>query len=102
MTEFKIGDKVKIIENTNGSANNIGDVAVITEVDSLRYVVRVKVQGGKKWDNWSRMNEIELYEEPKDAPSNLYDPTELARIAMAYGIVITVQAGDITVTYDGT
>ena len=30
MTKFKVGDKVKIVENSSESANNVGEIGVIT------------------------------------------------------------------------
>ena len=33
MTKFKVGDKVKIVENSSESANNVGEIGVITIMD---------------------------------------------------------------------
>ena len=32
MTKFKVGDKVKIVENSSESANNVGEIGVITTI----------------------------------------------------------------------
>lgn len=60
--KFKVGDKVRIINNTNQSNNQIGDEGIIVEVafagDQRGY--RVEVEDGKTWGNWSSQEEIEL------------------------------------------
>lgn len=60
--KFKVGDKVRIINNTNQSNNQIGDEGIIVEVtfagDQRGY--RVEVEDGKNWGNWSSQEEIEL------------------------------------------
>jgi hypothetical protein len=60
--KFNVGDKVRIIKNTNSSNNKIGDEGIITEIafagDQRGY--RVEVEGGKHWGNWSAQDEIEL------------------------------------------
>jgi hypothetical protein len=60
--KFKVGDKVRIINNTNQSNNQIGDEGIIVEItfagDQRGY--RVEVEDGKTWGNWSSQEEIEL------------------------------------------
>ena len=41
MTEFKVGDKVKIVENSTGSDNVVGEIGVITYVDESNCFVEV-------------------------------------------------------------
>lgn len=41
MTEFKVGDKVKIVENLSYSANVVGEIGVITYVDKGSCFVEV-------------------------------------------------------------
>ena len=41
MTKFKVGDKVKIVENSSYSANRVGEIGVITSVDSVLCFVEV-------------------------------------------------------------
>ncbi len=60
--KFKVGDRVRIINNINESNNQIGDEGIITDVifigDQRGY--RVEVEDGKTWGNWSSQEEIEL------------------------------------------
>ena len=60
--KFKVGDKVRIINNTNQSNNQIGDEGISVEItfagDQRGY--RVEVEDGKTWGNWSSQEEIEL------------------------------------------
>ena len=46
MTKFKVGDKVKIVENSSKSANNVGEIGVVTFVDESKCIVEV-VKGRK-------------------------------------------------------
>ena len=41
MTKFKVGDKVKIVENSTGSANKVGEIGVITVTDYSNCFVEV-------------------------------------------------------------
>jgi len=53
---IKVGDMVRIIENTSASCNKVGDVGEVVELcDS---VARVQVDGGGIMANWSELNEI--------------------------------------------
>lgn len=62
MTVFKIGDKVKIVENLSGSANKVGEIGVITCADESSCFVEV-VMGRKGC--YHVHNDLELVTEPK-------------------------------------
>ena len=46
MTKFKVGDKVKIVENSSYSVNKVGEIGVVTCVDEITCLVEV-VKGRK-------------------------------------------------------
>ena len=46
MTKFKVGDKVKIVENSSYSVNKVGEIGVVTYVDEITCFVEV-VKGRK-------------------------------------------------------
>lgn len=58
--EFKIGDRVKL-EKSSG-VNKVGDIGVITEIDSEDSTYRVDCGNGNRC-NWSYFEELELVEE---------------------------------------
>ena len=62
MTVFKVGDKVKIIENSSRSANAVGEIGVITSVDSVLCFVEV-VKG--RTECYHLHSDLELVTEPK-------------------------------------
>ena len=62
MTKFKVGDKVKIIENSSHSANAVGEIGVITSVDSVLCFVEV-VKG--RTGCYHLHSDLELVTEPK-------------------------------------
>ena len=41
MNKFKIGDKVKIVKNSSGSANKVGEIGVVTCEDEVTCFVEV-------------------------------------------------------------
>ena len=41
MTKFKVGDKVKIVKNSSGSDNAVGEIGAITHLDSCDCFVEV-------------------------------------------------------------
>ena len=41
MTKFKVGDKVKIVKNSSGSANKVGEIGVVTSVNESNCLVEV-------------------------------------------------------------
>lgn len=60
--EFKVGNRVKILENLGGSINKVGEVGVITEV--AKYSLKVSVLGNDDDANWHGRHEVELTDEP--------------------------------------
>ena len=78
---IKVGDMVRIIDNTSGSSNNIGDEGVVTELSEV--TARVQVDGGLICANWSRFEDLELASTP--APSILTTITERMEQHMAAG-----------------
>ena len=60
MTEFKVGDKVRLISNNSDSINRVGDVGIITELTEVD--CRVGVEGGFDYANWSSFGDLELVE----------------------------------------
>lgn len=72
--EFRIGDTVRIIGNTNHSANRIGDIGIITHGANRNGSFQVKVEGRNSYGNWTFVNEMvlhveELVQPPDDASS---------------------------------
>ena len=62
MTKFKVGDKVKIVENSSSSANAVGEIGVITCVDGIScFVELVK---GRVWC-YHVLSDLELVTESK-------------------------------------
>lgn len=57
LSEIKVGDIVRLIANTNLSLNKVGDVGIITEIDSDGDF-RVTVQGKEDLGNWSVKKEV--------------------------------------------
>ena len=62
MTEFKVGDKVKIVENSSYSVNKVGEIGVVTYVDEVTCFVEV-VKGRKGC--YHVHSDLELVTEPK-------------------------------------
>ena len=62
MTEFKVGDKVKIVENSSYSVNKVGEIGVVTCVDEITCLVEV-VKGRKGC--YHVHSDLELVTEPK-------------------------------------
>lgn len=64
--KFKVGDKVRITGNTNGSRNEVGDIGFVTHCSGDDSTYRVEVDGRKKGiycqDCWTEENEMELVE----------------------------------------
>ena len=60
MTKFKIGDKVKIVKNKSYSANRVGEIGVITQINSSDCIVEV-VKG--RLGCYHVFNDLELVEE---------------------------------------
>ena len=62
MTEFKIGDKVKIVKNSTHSANKVGEIGVVTHTSCGEYFVEV-VKGRTLC--YHLHSDLELVTEPK-------------------------------------
>lgn len=62
MTEFKVGDKVKIVKNSSGSANKVGEIGVITCADESSCFVEVAMG---RVDCYHVHSDLELVTEPK-------------------------------------
>jgi hypothetical protein len=60
MTKFKMGDTVKIIGNQNNSANNVGDIGIITEGNPI-LLAKVHVAGRLDKFNWTLPEDMELF-----------------------------------------
>jgi hypothetical protein len=68
MTNFKVGDTVKITGNTNQSCNKVGDIGVIVgDIESNYGFFQVSVAGRGQCENWTRTHEAELVATP-DVP----------------------------------
>jgi hypothetical protein len=67
MTNFKVGDTVKITGNTNHSCNKVGDLGLITEINPICGNQRVQVEGGDNLGNWTKTCDMELVTTP-DVP----------------------------------
>jgi len=84
---FKIGDIVKIIENSNSSCNNIGEIGVVIEgieKSNSRSTVRVKVGNRNSNSNNTRIDEIEHHIEKTKAQLEL-ERLDLIEIEKRYG-----------------
>ena len=62
MTEFKAGDKVKIVENSTGSDNVVGEIGVVTHTSCGEYFVEV-IKG--RTGCYHVYSDLELVTEPK-------------------------------------
>ncbi len=62
MTKFKVGDKVKIVENLSGSSNKVGEIGVITYADESSCFVEVAMG---RVDCYHVYSDLELVTEPK-------------------------------------
>lgn len=65
MTEFKVGDKVKIVENTSYSANSVGEIGVITQIDSDGCFVEVAMGRKGCYHVFSDLELVSAEEKPK-------------------------------------
>jgi len=63
--EFKVGDKVRIIDNTARSNNKIGDEGIIVEIvfAGNKRGYKVQVEGRRTFGNWSAQKDIQLVEQ---------------------------------------
>lgn len=74
--KFKIGDKVQIIENDNGSVNHIGDIGFIKYVeydDETELHYSVLVNGREDSGNWHTEYELKLVDDLTEDLKELKD-----------------------------
>jgi hypothetical protein len=67
MTNFKVGNTVKITGNTSASVNKVGDIGVITKGEDEDGMFKVEVEGRNSMGNWTRTCDMELVTTP-DVP----------------------------------
>ena len=96
MTKFKVGDKVKIVENLSYSANVVGEIGVITYVDESNCFVEV-VKG--RLGCFHVPSDLELVKEkPK-----FYDEVVTRKVVLNRDYVTTdLPSGDEFVTSGGS
>ena len=95
MTGFKIGDKVKIVENSSESANAVGEIGVVTYVDEITCLVEV-VKGRKGC--YHVHSDLELVTEPK-----FYEEVVTRKVVLNRDYVTTdLPSGDEFVTSGGS
>ena len=66
MTKFKVGDKVKIVKNSSESANNVGEIGVITSIgysDCFVEVVMGRVGCFHVFSDLELVTESKFYDE---------------------------------------
>ena len=95
MTKFKVGDKVKIVENSSSSANRVGEIGVVTSVDESNCLVEV-VKGRKGC--YHVFSDLELVTGPK-----FYDEVVTRKVVLNCDYVTTdLPSGDEFVTSGGS
>lgn len=95
MTKFKIGDKVKIVENSSESANNVGEIGVITYVGYSDCFVEVTMGRVACFHVFS---DLELVTEPK-----FYEEVVTKKVVLNRDYVTTdLPSGDKFVTFGGS
>ena len=95
MTEFKVGDKVKIVENSSFSVNKVGEIGVVTCVDEITCLVEV-VKGRKGC--YHVHSDLELVTEPK-----FYEEVVTRKVVLNRDYVTTdLPSGDEFVTSGGS
>ena len=95
MTGFKIGDKVKIVENSSESANAVGEIGVVTYVDEIDCFVEV-VKGRTGY--YHVFSDLELVTEPK-----FYEEVVTRKVVLNRDYITTdLPSGDEFVTSGGS
>ena len=95
MTKFKVGDKVKIVKNSSESANNVGEIGVITTIDYSDCFVEV-VMG--RVGCWHVFSDLELVTESK-----FYDEVVTRKVVLNRDYITTdLPSGDKFVTSGGS
>ena len=93
MTRFKVGDKVKIVENSSGSANKVGEIGVVTSVNVSNCLVEV-VKGRKGC--YHVFSDLELVTGPK-----FYDEVVTRKVILNRDCVTTHLPSGLTFTTSG-
>ena len=95
MTVFKVGDKVKIVENSSYSVNKVGEIGVVTCVDEITCLVEV-VKGRKGC--YHVFSDLELVTEPK-----FYEEVVTRKVVLNRDYITTdLPSGDEFVTSGGS
>ena len=96
MTEFKIGDKVRIVENKSSSANKVGEIGVITHLN--RYDCFVEVVKGR-FGCYHLFSDLELVKEE----SKFYKEVVTREVVLNRGTIHTeLPSGDKFSTCGGS
>lgn len=80
---IKVGDMVRIVADTSGTINSVGDEGVVTEVSDCD--ARVQVDGMGTSANWSRFEDLELITPATTTPTILTTITDRMEQHMAAG-----------------
>ena len=95
MTKFKVGDKVKIVKNSSGSTNAVGEIGVITIMDYSDCFVEV-VMG--RVGCFHIFSDLELVTEPK-----FYEEVVIKKVVLNRNYVTTnLPSGNKFVTSGGS
>ena len=96
MTEFKAGDKVKIVKNSTGSDNVVGEIGVVTHTSHGEYFVEV-VEG--RTGCYHVYSDLELVKEkPK-----FYNEVVTRKVVLnRYYVTTDLPSGGKFVTYGGS
>ena len=95
MTKFKVGDKVKIVKNSSESANNVGEIGVITIIGYSDCFVEVAMG---RVGCFHVFSDLELVTESK-----FYDEVVTRKVVLNRGDVTTdLPSGDKFVTSGGS
>ena len=95
MTKFKVGDKVKIVENSSESANNVGEIGVITSIGYSDCFVEVAMG---RVGCYHVFSDLELVTESK-----FYDEVVTRKVTLNRDYVTTdLPSGDKFVTSGGS
>lgn len=97
MGEFKVNDRVRILDNTNHSVNRVGDVGIITNVDYGDRTAKVRVDDRPTTANWTKFHEMELINKGEEKMSEVVGRPE-------YIIIVknteTFKKGGVFKSYD--
>ena len=95
MTKFKVGDKVKIVKNSSGSDNAVGEIGAIIHLNSCDCFVEV-VKG--RTGCYHVFSDLELVTEPK-----FYEEVVTRKVVLNRDYITTdLPSGDEFVTSGGS